>query len=43
MAKEKSPEEIAAAAERKKIQSEKKQLKNQQKQHKVWQKAFHNL
>ena len=34
MAKEKSPEEIAAAAERKKIQSEKKQLKNQQKQQK---------
>ena len=34
MAKEKSPEEMAAAAERKKIQSEKKQLKNQQKQQK---------
>lgn len=31
MAREKSPEEIAAAAEREKIKSEKRQLKNQQK------------
>ncbi len=34
MAREKSPEEIAAAAEKQKISSEKKQLKNQQKQQK---------